>query len=185
MDTAIGRYCSIAKDVLVGPGSHPITWVSSHPFQYSNKFRFNVGEGFEGSSNYKAHNVDKQTCPWSDHKPVTIGNDVWIANGALVLPGVRIGNGAIVGGRSVVTKDVPPYAVVGGNPARVLRYRFDEITIKRLLNVEWWSYATWDLTDNQFHDVPTFLSKLEDKIAAGKITRYSPQAFTNKDMPTS
>lgn len=182
-DTSIGRYCSIARDVLIGPGSHPTSWVSSHPFQYTNNFRFDVGDDFEGSDQYKSHIVDAQTERWSVCKPVVIGHDVWIANGALILPGVTIGTGAIISGRSVVTKDVPPYAVVGGSPAKVIRHRFDEVTIERLLASEWWRYAAWDLTDHQFHDVPSFLSQLEDKIAAGKIKPYAPRVFTEKDLP--
>lgn len=182
-DTTVGRYCSIARDVMIGPGSHPLNWVSTHPFQYMNRFRFDVGDDFEGGTEYKTFQVGKQSGAWNDHQPIAIGHDVWIANGALILPGVTIGTGAVVASRAVVTKDVPPYAIVGGNPAKVLKYRFDEDLRERLLASEWWSYAPWDMADLQFHDVPSVLSALEDKIAAGKISPYAPAVITEKDLP--
>ncbi|TGR67576.1 CatB-related O-acetyltransferase, partial [Mesorhizobium sp. M2D.F.Ca.ET.223.01.1.1] len=78
-----------------------------------------------------------------DSKPagITVGNDVWIGNGAMILPGVEIGDGAIVGAGAVVTKSVPPYAIVGGSPARLIRYRFPEEIISKLLVIQWWR---WD-----------------------------------------
>lgn len=94
-------------------------------------------------------------------KDIRIGNDVWIGRNVLVLPGVDIGDGVIVGAGSVVTKDVPAYAVVAGNPARVRRYRFDKEQIKKLLKIKWWDWETDKLTkaqqDNHFNDIEQFL----------------------------
>ena len=73
---------------------------------------------------------------------VVIGNDVWIAEGAVILSGVKIGDGAVIGSQAVVSKDVPPYAVVSGNPARLVKMRFDEDTIKMLLQIQWWNWPT-------------------------------------------
>ena len=77
-----------------------------------------------------------------------IGNDVWIGYDALIMPGVNVGNGAIIAARSVVTGDVPAYAIVGGNPAKVIRYRFDDDTITRLNNLAWWNWPTEQISRN-------------------------------------
>lgn len=173
-DTTIGRYCSIARDVQVGPGSHPLDWLSTHPFQFRNDFRFRVGSSFEGSTEYHNHRVDQQAKASTQAKPVTIGHDVWIGNGALVLPGLTVGNGAVIAARSVVTKNVPAYAIVGGNPARVIRMRFDDLIIERLQALAWWQYATWDMTDFQFHDIHSITSELEDRVSSSLIKPFNP-----------
>ena len=121
---SIGKFCSIAPDVrIITGGEHRLDWVSAYPF----RIRFGLpGAGRDGH-------------PWS-RGPVVIENDVWIGQGARILSGVRIGNGAVVGAYAVVTKDVPDYAVVAGNPAQLVRYRFDEATIQALLQVAWWDW---------------------------------------------
>lgn len=118
----IGRYCSIAGDVhvLLG-GNHRTDWVTTYPF----------------SEQWHQH-AGKITGHPSSNGNVVIGNDVWIGERAMILSGVTIGDGAVVGASALVTKDVPPYAIVGGNPARIIRYRFDPATIKKLLAIRWW-----------------------------------------------
>jgi virginiamycin A acetyltransferase len=122
----IGRFCSIAAEVkfIMNGGNHPTTWLTTYPLPI-----FENGWALA-------------TPPAWPHKgDTTIGNDVWIGHGAVIMPGITIGDGAIIATASVVTKDVPPYAIVGGNPATVLRFRFDEATIARLLALRWWE---WD-----------------------------------------
>ena len=121
---AIGKFCSIAPDVrIITGGEHRLDWVSAFPF----RIRFGLpGAGQDGH-------------PWS-RGPVVIENDVWIGQGARILSGVRIGNGAVVGAYAVVTKDVPDYGVVAGNPAQLVRYRFDEATIQALIQMAWWNW---------------------------------------------
>ena len=184
-DLHIGRYCSIAPDVLIGPGPHPLDWLSTHPFQFFNRFRFDVGDGFPDSADYKAHLVVAQGKPFARPNPVHIGHDVWIGNGVLVLPGVTIGTGAVIASRAVVTRDVPPYAIVGGNPARIIRHRFDEQTIERILLTEWWRFPPWQMQDMIFHDIGSVLSVIEDRIAAGALTPYQPDPITQADMPAA
>ncbi len=109
---SVGNYCSIANDVRIGTGSHPTDRLSTSPVFYNRINPLGIElDGVEDS--------------FQNFKPVTIGNDVWIATGVLVLGGVSIGNGAIVAAGAVVTKDVPPFAVVGGVPAKVIKYRED------------------------------------------------------------
>ena len=122
----IGRYCSIAAEVrfIMNGGNHPTTWLTTYPFPI-------FGGGWESA----------MPSVWPARGDTVVGNDVWIGYGAIVMPGVRIGDGAIIATASVVTKDVPPYAIVGGNPASLLRYRFEERIIARLLAVRWWE---WD-----------------------------------------
>ncbi|NIX76508.1 CatB-related O-acetyltransferase [Microvirga terricola] len=123
----IGRYCSIGDGVLIRGSAHPTQWLTSHPFSHRNIYPKFVA--YEPPFTFDAY-----------PKITRIGHDVWIGARALILPGVTIGNGAIIGAGAVVAKDVPDYAVVVGNPGRVVKYRFDEATIKRLQKVAWWQY---------------------------------------------
>lgn len=119
----IGKHCSIAKGVsiLLG-GEHRTDWVTTYPF---NQF-FREAEEIEGHPHSKGD--------------VTIGNDVWIGMGATILSGVTIGDGAVIAARSLVTRNVPPYAIVGGNPARVIRSRFPVDVVRRLQAIAWWDW---------------------------------------------
>ena len=120
----IGRYCSIADrvEILLG-GNHRVDWVTTYPFSALRA----LWPAAPKTQEYHGTRGD-----------VTIGNDVWIGSGAMILSGMRIGDGAVVAAQAVVAKDVPPYAIVGGNPAGIIRYRFDEATIRDLLETAWW-----------------------------------------------
>lgn len=125
INTDVGSFCSISNNVTIGAEEHPSDWVSTSPvFQ-------NIKNS--GSPVRFAHHE----LPPSPR--TIIGNDVWIGHGATIKAGVHIGNGAIVAGSAVVTKDVPPFAIVGGIPAHIIRYRFDEKIISELNNSEWWN----------------------------------------------
>jgi len=146
LNTSVGSFCSISDNVVVGGSNHPVHFVSTSPVFLSH--RDSVKAKF---SKFK----------YLDLPRTMIGNDVWLGHSARVRAGVEIGHGAVVAMGSVVTKDVPPYSVVGGNPARVLRMRFSEEIIEGLLATEWWSlsgdelgrWATW------FDDPEKFLQK--------------------------
>lgn len=118
--TIIGRYCSIAKGVSIFHANHPLMHKSLHPFFYNPCF------GFVGNEKIV-------------RKSIVIGHDVWIGQNAIITPSVnRIGNGAVIGANAVVTKDVPDFAVMAGNPARIVKYRFSPEIMEKINQSEWW-----------------------------------------------
>lgn len=127
VNATIGRFCSIASNVSIGPGIHKIDGVSTHPAFYLNNtpllLTFSKSDVFESS------------------KRTTIGHDVWIGEGVVVIDCVTIGNGAVVAAGAVVTKNIEPYSIVGGVPAKHIKYRFDSETIKALEESEWWNFS--------------------------------------------
>jgi len=127
----IGKYCSIATNVIIFLGSeHRTEWISTYPFPFL----------WDKAKSIKGHPSTKGD--------VVIGNDVWIGFGATILSGVTIGDGAAIGACSLVIRDVPPYAIVAGNPAQVIRYRFDVETIQKLLKIKWWDWPDEKVKEN-------------------------------------
>lgn len=124
----IGKFCSIAcgAKFLFNSANHALGSLSTYPFPI-----------FYGEWGLDGKNVADA---WDNKGDITLGNDVWIGYEAVILAGVTIGDGAIIGARAVVTRDVPPYAIVGGVPARLIRRRFDEATIESLLALQWWDW---------------------------------------------
>ena len=142
-DARIGKYCSIARQVIIGVSSHNYNWVTTSPIITSKSYGF-IAEDVK----------EPQKAP-----PV-IGNDVWIGMNTIVMRGVTIGNGAIIAAGSVVTKDIEPYSVVAGVPARHLRYRFSEVQIKELLKIQWWNWDEAKIKENAylFYDIDKFIA---------------------------
>jgi acetyltransferase-like isoleucine patch superfamily enzyme len=121
----IGKYCSLAPNItIITGGIHPVNWVSTYPF----RAKFDLEGKFEDGMPYSKGDI-------------IIGNDVWIGTGVTILSGVNIGDGAVIAAGSLIIKDVPPYAIAGGNPAKIIRYRFSEVQIEKLLTIKWWD---WD-----------------------------------------
>lgn len=152
---SVGSFCSIGNDVKVVPSSHPVTFVSTSPAFYS-----------PGGQTVKSF-VSKVKFDESLYVPGTqsrcdIGNDVWIGDNALIKGGVTIGDGAVVAMGAVVVGDVPPYAIVGGVPAKIIKYRFSQDIIDRLLEIKWWDKDEAWLSDNKesFTDIEGFLGKV-------------------------
>lgn len=145
----IGKFCSIANSTVINPGNHPMWRVTQHHCTYRR-----IQYGFDTTDDQEFFNWRRQ------HKCI-LGHDIWIGHGAVILPGVNIGTGAVIGAGSVVTKDIPPYAVAVGVPAKVIKKRFDEATIDKLLASEWWNWPREKLEEsfNDLLDIKTFLEK--------------------------
>ncbi|NIX77231.1 CatB-related O-acetyltransferase [Microvirga terricola] len=150
----IGRYCSIADkvEILLG-GNHRTDWGTTYPFSALP----DLWPAAPKTEDYHSSRGD-----------VTIGHDVWLGSGAIILSGITIGHGAVVAAHAVVTKDVPPYAIVGGNPAKVIRKRFDDATIEALLDIQW-----WDLPREKIATLIPLLQsdRLRELIAAVRVLR--------------
>lgn len=175
----IGRCCSFAKALNVGQYDHPVNWLSTNPFQYQRTFKINVGDNFRYIEEYKSDSVNKELQRKSNQilrKKTKIGNDVWVGHGAIIISGVSVGDGAIVAAGAVVTKDVPPYAIVGGVPAKVIRFRFEKEIIDSLLQLEWWSYAPWQLRSIDFSSVCEAINEISILRKSGA-PAYEPDSY--------
>jgi acetyltransferase-like isoleucine patch superfamily enzyme len=154
----VGRFCSIAPGVIVGPNEHPTAMLTSHPIAYGR------GASFKGDEYFAAV---QQSHDFNEPNETTIGNDVWIGDGAFVRRGVKVGDGAIIAARAVVIRDVEPYEIVGGAPAKRIRLRFSEEIVQRLVAVRWWELDLRTCPKLDFSDVEGAVSILEAFREAG------------------
>ena len=157
--TTIGKYCSIGRFVCIGTGQHPTDLLSTHTLFYSD-MPFGPNLPPECRCKYDG-----------EHPPCHIGNDVWIGRNAVIKDGVTVGDGAIIGTSAVVTKDVPPYAIVVGVPARIIRYRFSPEIIEALLELRWWDLPIEKIQHLPFNDVPRCVEELRKIRAAEAASR--------------
>ncbi len=164
----IGRYCSIGKRAQIGLSTHPTGWLTTSAL------------GFMPFPAFENHFRDEdpawqRALPVGDNPAETthIGNDVWIGANAMVKQGVTIGDGAVIGAMAVVTRDVPAYAVVAGSPARVIRMRFPDMVIERMLALRWWQYNLLELALDHT-DPMRALDAIEALVAAG-LESYAPE----------
>jgi acetyltransferase-like isoleucine patch superfamily enzyme len=143
--TKIGKFCSIGPNLVCGGGIHPTNGISTAPMFYANNF----------SNGYSLSEIDKieQT------KLINIGNDVWIGSNVTILDGVNIGDGAIIAAGAVVTKNVPDYAIYGGVPAKLIRFRFNDYQIRELKKIKWWNFEEERLNEieRNFFDIDKFI----------------------------
>ncbi|MEL4069505.1 DapH/DapD/GlmU-related protein [Ochrobactrum sp. GPK 3] len=149
----IGKFCSIAANVRINALEHPMERLTTHKLSY------------RPNEYFRYLGVDGEFRARRQAKRVVIGNDVWIGHGAVITPGVTVGHGAVIGANAVVTKDVAPYTVVGGVPAKLIRKRFDDAIIERLLKLNWWDWPVEKLfeavPDIQTMAIGDFLDKWE------------------------
>ncbi|MBX7546379.1 CatB-related O-acetyltransferase [Helicobacter turcicus] len=156
-DIQIGRYCSIAN-LRFMRDSHPLNLITSSPVIY------------------------EETMFCQPAKTI-IENDVWIADNAMIKPGVKLHTGCVIGANSLVTKDVPPYAIVGGVSAKILKYRFDKNTIKRLLALQWWKYNAYEFKKIPWGlEINAYLDKLEEQIQNHQIKPFKPQKLYFEEL---
>ncbi|MGQ4272492.1 CatB-related O-acetyltransferase [Terrihabitans sp. B22-R8] len=172
---SVGRYCAIGPDVVFGANEHPTDWLSvsriTHVRGLHGWAKFLDPENHEAAEG----KVQRFRGALADTK---IGNDVWIGQGAFIKSGITIGSGAVVAARSVVTKDVHPYSIVAGTPARHIRHRFPPSLIERLLTLQWWKYNLYDFQGITYSNVEESLDLIADQIGNGSVKEYTPTAVT-------
>jgi len=151
--TTIGKFCSIAAMTRINPGNHPMQRATQSHFTY------------RSSAYFPGEADDAEFFAWRRAHHVTIGHDVWIGHGAVILPGRNVGTGAVIAAGAIVTKEVPAYCIVAGNPARIVRRRFDEHISERLAALKWWNWShealRMALPDFRKLGVDVFLDKYE------------------------
>lgn len=140
----IGKYCSIARQVTIGVKGHNYEWATTSPIITSPQY------GFIDESISEPQRAD-----------VIVGNDVWVGMNVMIMRGVRIGDGAVVAAGAIVTKNVEPYSIVAGNPAKHIKYRFPKPVVEKLLKIKWWDWEEQLIKDriNDFYDVDNFVNK--------------------------
>jgi virginiamycin A acetyltransferase len=160
---SVGRYCSISWNVSSLGLQHPIERFTTSSITYDrNVFQLRKRPYFVSDIPGPA--------------PITIENDVWIGENVKIKPGVTIANGAIIAANALVTKDVPPYAIVGGIPAKLIRYRFPEEIIQQLLALSWWEYSCLDFSKLDMDtDITAFIQYMNDLITSERIHKYKPE----------
>lgn len=183
----IGRYCSIGRNLVSLQPNHPINMVSTSPMLYqgiASIFNDGLVESL-GFSGLKPQ-LDSSVGRVAKRKPTSIGSDVWIGTNVTIVNGVKVGHGAIIGAGSVVTKDVPPYSVVCGNPARIVKYRVTDDLIDRFISSRWWDYDIRKIIGLRVDDPSAFLDAFEallenNEIEPLWIPKYS-KAMMEKDL---
>jgi virginiamycin A acetyltransferase len=165
----IGSFCAVAPGVRIGDGQHPLTYLSIHPFQWK-------GMGCKPGESPEYEAFVSQTKPEGEPPPTEIGSDVWIGANVTIMSGLKIGDGAVIAAGAIVTKDVEPYQIVAGVPARHLRYRFDDQTVRRLLAIQWWKYTLDSLSGITFEDIDRSLDELESRSRRG-LLKIRPETW--------
>ena len=166
-----GNYCSIGMGSDIGLSQHPVDRLTTHPATY-------VPDAWPSDAFPIRRRPYDGT--W---RTVTIGHDCWIGSGARIMGGVSIGTGAVVAAGAVVTHDVPPYAIVAGVPAKVLRYRFDPPTVAALLASRWWEcdILNWD-ADVDWHDIPALLGRMDQARKDGSLREWPERLVSSEDL---
>lgn len=151
MAESIGRYCSINPTAKIW-NNHPMEYVTTAPIidnpRMNNWIDYVKIREFTNKYGRYFDNAEYEDSPLRKNHSVLIGNDVWIGANAIILPGVTIGDGAVIAAGAVINKNIPPYAIVGGVPARVIRYRFGEDVINKMLSIGWWNWPHSKIMDN-------------------------------------
>lgn len=178
-NVVVGRYCSLGPGFVTGVNEHPTEWLSTSRVLYQPELfgwldHLNLPNRGEIIANkHDAGNTSKR---------IFIGNDVWVGQDVYIKGGVTIGDGAIVAARSVVTRDVEPYTVVGGVPAKFIKRRFPKEIADRLQASQWWKYSIFDMYDIDFTKIDTAIEEIERRISSGSIQAYEPGWLSLEDL---
>ncbi len=177
--TSLGRFCAIGPNVMIGMPEHSIQSISPHIIfpNYDCKWAEDFSDYLDG--NYETVKLirDHQNAELSDKQHVTIGNDVWIGGCTVISRGVNIGDGAVIAAGSVVTKDVPSYAIVGGVPAKLIKYRFEDSVIDKLEELRWWTYGPSIMKGCDITNIKETLAVIESRINSG-FSEYEAELIT-------
>ena len=184
--TTVGRYCSIAENVQIGRQNHPLDWVSTSPYFYIPSH--DIQPVFPSFENQLRMGYYQHGAPATTIQHTIIGHNVWIGHAAILKAGITVGNGSIIAAGSVVTKDVEPYSIVGGNPAKFIRYRISKNLIEPLEKIKWWDYSPKQLERFQMHNIDKFIDAFIDAFNASELEKQSIRVihlnsfnFTSKD----
>lgn len=176
---SIGRYCSIAEGVRIGESAHPVDFLTTSPLTYDG-FHFDWFDEMQEAYKGKRYSSELVNTIKGANTPTSIGNDVWIGSNVTIMAGVKVGDGAVIGAGAVVTKDISPYEIVGGIPAKIIRRRFDEETVNDLLDLQWWQYSAKDLAGTPWHDVKTAIKNIREKAKNNFLQPYFPEEISVK-----
>ena len=168
----VGRYPSIADRLQVLGDRHPLEWASASPVFYAHHSGVMATLAADSGRPNQFYPFEKTP------RPITIGNDVWIGQNVTLAQGITIGDGAVIAANALVVKDVAPYAIVGGNPAKVIRMRFSEAIIAQLLALRWWRYSAQDIAACPVNQVERFCELLAGRAAEGTLSAFSPPVLT-------
>lgn len=171
----IGRYCAISWGLTVTGPRHPYEWLTTSNVIYD-RFAGNIKKYLD-SIEYTLKNRDPRVF---EKAMPCIGNDVWIGQNVTLNRGIKIGDGAVIAAYSVVTKDVPPYSIVGGNPAQLIKYRFSDETIGRLIKIRWWDYLPHQFVNLDITNVEAFIDDFERLLPC--LEKFEPKAATINDL---
>lgn len=180
---SVGRFCSIAENVVVWNRNHCPEMLSTHPMfinadtAWNREFWNETSMKMFDQMRKEREKIRKEREPYlRKNRELVIGNDVWIGNGAKILEGVHVGDGAVVGAGAVVTRDVPPYAIAGGVPAKIIRYRFPDNVIEKLEELKWWEYGADILSELDLMNISETIEVISDRIRQG-FPRYVCDKF--------